>query len=210
METIRSFLAVRLELETARRLAEIQRQLKPRCEEWDIKVAWVPPPNMHVTIRFLGQVEMPMLLALEDMLKPILSRLGPFEVEVAGLGAFENPRVIWVGLRDGVDRLIECYKTISDCLVEAGFPKDDKPFKSHVTLGRVKGGQIDALESCLIEKDEVWGKMMVGSLYCYRSDLKPTGAEYDAIWQLPFPGSAHKIETEQNSIEESTETDRRE
>ena len=205
METVRSFLAIRLNIEVVHSLAEIQTKLRDSCNESNIKVGWVPPPNMHITLRFLGQVTEPMAHALQGMLKPVLANFHAFDLEASGLGTFptpERPRIIWAGLKEGSDTLVKLYDLISERLVSAGFNIDEKPFNSHVTLGRIKGGNTDALSSYILENDVSWGTSTVRNLYCYRSDLKPTGAEHHVLWRLPFVGHTQRIEPRKQPAKE--------
>ena len=109
METIRSFLAIRLNIEIVHSLSDVQVRLRDVCDESNIKVSWVPPPNMHVTMRFLGQVTEPMAHALKEMLGSVLANFHAFEVEVSGLGTFpspERPRIIWAGLNEGSEQVV--------------------------------------------------------------------------------------------------------
>jgi 2'-5' RNA ligase len=205
METIRSFLAIRLNIEVVHSLAKVQTKLRDFCDESRIKVAWVPPPNLHVTMRFLGQVTEPMSNALQGMLKPVIAGFHTFELEVSGLGTFPNPerpRIIWAGLKEGSEEIVKLYDLVSARLVSAGFNIDEKPFRSHVTLGRIKGGTTDALSSYILENDMSWGMSTVRNLYCYRSDLKPTGAEHHVLWRLPFVGHTHRIEPRKKPAKE--------
>ncbi len=200
METIRCFLAVKLDIETARSIAGLQRDLKDRCDEAEIKVGWVPPPNMHVTIRFLGQVTEPMVRAIYGMLEPMTARTQSFEVDAAGLGAFPNvekPRVVFAGLRSGAEDLTELYDKVSKRLTEAGFNFEERPFQSHVTIGRVKGGNSSDLANCLGDDDPFFGTTWVRNLYCFRSDLSPKGAEYHIMWSLPLAGGGYRRERKQ-------------
>ena len=197
METIRSFLAIRLNIEVVHSLSDVQLKLRDVCEESNVKVSWVPPPNMHVTMRFLGQVTAPMAHALKEMLGSVLANFHTFELEVSGLGTFpspERPRIIWAGLNEGSEHLERLYKLISDRLISAGFNIDEKPFKSHVTLGRIKRGNSDALSAFIAENNTSFGTSVVRNLYCYRSDLKSTGAEHHVLWRLPFVGRVKKTE----------------
>ncbi len=190
MRTIRSFLAIKLDIDTVRAISETQQRLSTACSESGMKISWVPPPNMHITIRFLGNITEPMIHALKDMLKPTVFKFKAFELEAKGLGAFpdvEKPRIVWAGIEDGTGILSQLHGAVSERLVSAGFQIDDKPFKSHVTLGRIKGGQTDDLASCLAEEmSESWGTTIVKNIYCYRSDLNPKGAEYHILWRLPL------------------------
>lgn len=190
MKTIRSFLAVDLDLETVRAIAAEQRVLKERCAAAGATVRWVPPPNMHVTIRFLGQVTEPMVQALKDALEPVARRHGQFETQARGLGAFpdaERAKVLWVGVEsDG--RLEQLYRDVSSCLDEAGFRGEQRPFRSHLTIGRVKQlGAPDGIAACLADgAEQEFGGSTVRDLICYRSDLQPRGADYHVLWRLPL------------------------
>jgi len=192
MKTIRSFLAVKLDLAAVRAIAEEQRQLKQSCEEARVRVRWVPPPNMHVTIRFLGGITEPMISAVKDALEPMTRSFAPFEVESIGLGAFpdaERARVVWSGVRCESGELERLYTKVSQLLERTGFPEEKRPFKSHVTIGRVKGSSSTGLADCLAEgADREQGKSTIRDLICYRSDLQPTGADYHALWRLPLLG----------------------
>ena len=202
MNTVRSFLAIKLDLQTARALAEAQILLKNRCADAGIEVAWVPPPNIHVTMLFLGSVNSPLVTALKDMLKPAISDTPIFELRSAGLGIFpdpQQPKIIWAGISEEDEALTAFHKKVSDGLTEAGFQLDTKPFQAHVTLGRIKGGNVEALEACLAENAEtVWGTTSVRNLYCYRSDLSPAGAEYHQLWRLPLSNRGRANRSRQN------------
>jgi 2'-5' RNA ligase len=192
MKTIRAFLAINLDLAAVRAIAEEQKQLKQRCDSADVRVRWVPPPNMHVTIRFLGQVTEPMISAVKDALEPATRTFAPFEIESVGLGAFpevERARVVWSGIRCASGDLERLYTATSELLEQTGFPAEKRPFRSHVTIGRVKSGRSSGLAECLADgADKELGASTIRDLICYRSDLKPSGADYHAMWRLPLLG----------------------
>lgn len=190
MKTIRCFLAVKLDLSTVRLVADAQKGLRDTCRDFGMKVAWVPPPNMHITLRFLGQVTEPMAFALKEMLDPVVRDLAPFELAAVGLGAFPDvrtPRTIWVGSGSGADALTALADSVTGRLIEAGFSFDEKPFRPHITIGRVKDGGGDDFSQHLAPLGEVgFGSSIVRNIYCYRSDLNPSGSEYHSLWRLPF------------------------
>ena len=200
MRTIRSFIAVNIGLNALRAVAEEQSGLRRRVGERGADVRWVAPQNLHVTIRFLGQVTEPMVAAIQDGLEPVVRTIAPFEVTAAGLGVFpdeQHPRVVWVGLRDE-GALGRLYDGISEVLVGMGFNLDAKPFRSHVTIGRVEGGDFAALAACLAESGErAYGAFTVREIVCYRSDLRPSGADYHMLWRLPFGGRARGARPEE-------------
>jgi 2'-5' RNA ligase len=190
MKTIRTFLALKPDLETVRLIAEEQRELRKHADQAGLQVSWVPPPNMHITIRFLGDVTEPMVNALKDMLEPVVLPFPSFSVEVAGVGVFPDlrrPRVVWVGARTAEQELHRLHGAVSTRLDEAGFPSDGKPFRSHITIGRIRGGNAPAIAGGLRSGEErLFGNSPIHDLICYRSDLKPRGAEYHALWRLPL------------------------
>lgn len=200
MRTIRSFLALRLDLAVVEAMTETQKRLRSACREAGVRVRWVPPPNIHVTMRFLGPITESMAFAVKDMMEPIVAEVDEFDLEVVGLGAFPDvsrPRVIWAGLGQGSEVVGELHATIFNRLLKAGFNLDDRPFKAHVTLGRVKEAPPDALAACLGEDvSRGFGTTAHRHLYCYESTLSPAGAEYNAVWVLPFRKGQRKAAPE--------------
>jgi len=190
MRTIRSFIAVNIGVSAVRAVADEQARLRRATSARGVQISWVAPQNLHVTLAFLGQVTEPMVAAIEDGIEPIARKLAPFELVAKGLGVFpdaEHPRVVWVGLDDAGGNLAQLHASISEVLGRMGFDIDDKPFRSHVTLGRVKGGDAEALAACLAAVGgRVYGAFTVRDIACYRSDLRPTGADYDLLWHLPL------------------------
>jgi RNA 2',3'-cyclic 3'-phosphodiesterase len=193
MRTIRSFIAVNIGVAIVRAVADEQSRLRRAVSaRGGVEVRWVAPQNLHVTLSFLGQVTEPMVAAIEDGLEPVARRFSPFEITARGLGVFpdaRHPRVVWVGLGDAGESLVRLHAAIAEVLGRMGFDLEDKPFRSHVTIGRVKGGDGEALAACLAEAGEkTYGSFTVRDIACYRSDLRPTGADYVMLWRLPLGG----------------------
>jgi len=192
MKTIRGFLALDLNLQTARNLADHQRTIAERCRLAGARVSWVPPQNLHVTVAFLGQITEPLVSALPSVLAPVAAGTPPFDMACAGLGVFPdegNPRVIWAGVSSPGGELEQLYSRIVGALGETGFNLDGKPFRSHVTIGRVRAVGDGGLADCLaVDAPEGFGETLVAELACYRSDLDPKGADYQLLWRLPLHG----------------------
>src|SRR5947209_4701889 len=110
MNKIRAFLAVNLSVAATRAVAELEEAVRHDCAGLDLRVAWVPPPNLHLTLKFLGWTREEALEAVRDRLAQELAARMPFDVHAFGLGAFPTatrPRVIWVGLDDPSGALVE-------------------------------------------------------------------------------------------------------
>ncbi len=200
MKAIRSFLALNIDLHSVRSIDREQRILRGKCEETGITVKWVPPQNMHLTMRFLGELTEPMIQAVKDTVEQVTRSFPPFEMETAGLGVFpdtRNPQVIWAGVHSDGSHLERLYTALSKVLEETGFKTDSRPFKSHVTIGRIKSGDAAALFGCLEESDKVvFGRSKIRDLVCYRSALNAAGADYHLLWSLPLLGRAPRPASE--------------
>lgn len=184
---IRTFVAICLDAELRSAIsaaAERVRKLAPN-------VKWVAPDNFHVTLKFLGGISEDRVARVQAALDEVAREHSAFDVTIAGLGVFPNPRrprVIWVGIENGREQLVALANAVEDRLVKAGFEKEDKPFKSHITIGRVREGKPVGDLTEAIEKtstDEL-GVQRVGSIVVMESVLRPEGPEYT-------PLSTHKL-----------------
>ncbi len=189
VKTIRAFVAVNLPIPVVERIVELQTQVKGRAREAGLKVGWLGPAQLHVTLKFLGEIVEESAWAIRDRLGEKLAGRSAFEVEVRGVGAFPDrarPRVIWVGLEEA-DALTRLAADVEAWLVELGFAAEARPFRPHLTLGRVKAGAADILAG--LEERSV-GRAQIGEVTLYRSVLKPQGAEYTALARIALSGVA--------------------
>lgn len=194
MKTMRCFLAFKLNLETAENIAIAQKGLKTRCLSAGMTVRWVPPPNIHMTVQFLGEITDPMASAIRDMLEPVVSNFDTFDLTALGMGAFPDvtqPKVVWAGLGEGADKLTAFHTAVRNRLETAGFNFEKKPFAAHITVGRVNTSPPGALATCF-ENDasRTFGTSQIRQLHCFKSELSPTGAEYSTLWVIPFQKSS--------------------
>lgn len=156
---------------------------------------WVRPESIHVTLRFLGEVNEADLPRLTGALRPgIAGAAGPFDVAVAGAGVFPDrgrPRVLWVGLREETGKLVTLQSAVGRTIDGLGLPgvrRDDRPFRPHLTVARMGEGRPPARLGEALERrrDAALGRFTVASLWLYRSLLKPAGAEYQRIEEYPL------------------------
>lgn len=190
MDRVRVFLALNLPIRVIEEVRAEQDKLRGVAEEAGMEVAWIPPPNMHVTLKFLGQVPVESAVAIQDLLAPRLEAHAPLSLNVSGTGAFpdrERPRVLWVGVSgDGLDELAGSIDTWLD--EELGFDREKRPFHAHLTLGRVKnGGGVDLLEGL---EEHPFGSCVAHEVVLYKSVLQRHGAEYTPLARFALSGRA--------------------
>jgi RNA 2',3'-cyclic 3'-phosphodiesterase len=187
MSVIRAFIAIDLTPEITKQLSQISAQLIKPLE--DIPVRWVPAGNIHLTLKFLGDVSIAHMEVLKEVLQGEASTHRSFTFSVGNLGAFPNirhPRVIWVGVEAPND-LAALQRSIESSMARIGYAPEDRPFSPHLTLGRVSRNATTRdthLIGEVLEASKVGflGVNPVNSVCLYRSDLKPTGAEYTRIF----------------------------
>jgi 2'-5' RNA ligase len=187
MSVIRAFIAIDLTLEIIQHLEQVSTQLKKRLE--GVPVRWVPVDNIHLTLKFLGDVS----LANVDMLKKILQTEVEghhvFEISVGGLGAFPSlhrPRVVWVGVEAPAE-LTAVQNGVESAMARLGYAREERPFSPHLTLGRVSRNAVGRDERLIGEAIEAvklgfLGVARVNEVHLYKSDLLPNGAVYTRLF----------------------------
>lgn len=142
MTTIRAFIAVHLPGSVRDTLAETARALAGRVPPGAVR--WVRPEHMHLTLVFLGDTPTAKLTAVQQAMDAATGSVAPFTLYTTGIGCFPNarrPRVIWVRLSGEEERLVELKRGLDAALAPLGWPPEEKPFRAHLTLGRVKDEQ---------------------------------------------------------------------
>src|SRR6516162_4021796 len=167
MNRIRCFLATTFPVALTRKIAEeIERQRKAVTA----RVAWVPPANLHVTLRFLGSIDEDLVEGIVLRLKKVAARHAPFEAKATGLGSFTG--VLWVGVES--DGLVKLQKDVEAAMVELGFGPEnrgERPFHPHITVGRVKQGSVEWKAPLEL------GAATMGEVVVYESRTHQSGAE---------------------------------
>jgi 2'-5' RNA ligase len=182
MTVVRTFVAVLLADELRKRISEVQEQAKKLAPD----VKWVAPDNFHATLKFLGNVREDALEAVFSAVEEAAGAFSAFELSMSRLGAFpnaRNARVVWVGIEDGRDELAALASAVDARLAKLGFPREERDFKSHITIGRVKSSKrLDDLARGIDEIDASdLGRQTVSSVAVMQSDLRPTGPVYTPL-----------------------------
>ena len=184
---MRLFIALELEPVVRERLRQTQDGLRRSVDaHW---VRWVQPQNIHLTLKFLGEVEAPKVKQISPAIEAEAARHGPSRFIVAGVGAFPNPeraRVLWVGLQDPAGCLAGLHMGMEAALDGAGFAREGRAYTPHLTLGRVRDGTgREALARLAQALTSTPGFEPVasssGQVILVRSDLRPDGAAYTIL-----------------------------
>lgn len=190
IEEVRTFLAVSLDLRATRRVADLQAKLHQALGPRGAQLRWVPPTNLHVTLKFLGAIDAQLVAAIRDAIRPVAAKTRTFRVRAKGLGAFPDlaaPKVVWLGVEAEGGALDALAAAIEDALHGIGLPKEKRKFHAHLTLARVKDAAGLALGATFEQLGPAdCGDSPVSEVVVYRSDTKPSGAEYEALERIPL------------------------
>lgn len=195
--TIRTFIAIDLPAELKQEIASVQSRLKPLFNR--AKVSWVKPENIHLTLKFLGDVlpsDIPKIIKACEGIKqkPIpeltIDRIGFFPGQ-------RKPKVLWCGY-DRSDALVETQRYIENALVPCGFDAEEKPFVSHLTLARIKEIGSRPGAPFYVDMDDVQKEIdripisfahSVRGIKLIKSRLSPKGSEYSVLHEWSFQQS---------------------
>lgn len=155
------------------------------------RIAWVRDQNLHLTLKFLGEIRPDQVDGLETLLADAAAGVPPFDFDVAGAGAFPSlraPRVLWVGIAEPLELVGKLQQNIETALSRSGFPREDRPFHPHVTAGRVKGplpsGWGERFAGAL--SGIRFGSARAASFQLFESRLSPAGATYTVVREIPL------------------------
>jgi 2'-5' RNA ligase len=160
-------------------------------------VAWVAPENLHLTLKFLGEVEEGRTAELTGSLTGAVAGLAPFEAVIEGLGGFPTPtrpRVLWAGVTASGEALGRLAARVEAALAALGFAREGRPFSAHVTLGRVRLPRRNPALSAALAAGAArsFGTSPVGRVSLMRSELSPRGARYTELAALPLGGAGRE------------------
>jgi 2'-5' RNA ligase len=180
IKVVRCFVALELPLEVQSELAQASSKL--RAAQADVK--WVEPENVHLTLKFLGEIPHSRVLQIGIALSA-LGQWRAIDSRLAGLGAFpvlHKPRVVWAGLDQGLEQIGDLQKTVEDRMADLGFQRDDRAFSPHLTLGRVRSGRNAAELAGLIQTLRPRPlEFSFRTLTLMKSTLTPEGPLYQPI-----------------------------
>lgn len=192
---MRCFIAVELDEPLRVAIAGVQRRVRAAVDKSvgrDVKVQWVRPESIHVTVKFLGEVTEGQIAGITTTLRGVAASGQAGTVEVGGLGVFpdlRNPRVCWVGLREGATTLIHLAEAVDAAMDGLGFLRESRPFSPHLTLARIKEGgravgRVLEQQGLLAKESGTIGCLTLRALALMKSELRPSGAVYARLAEI--------------------------
>ena len=183
--TLRCFIAISLPRELKAEILGIQDRLKSAGAD----VSWTRQEGMHLTLKFLGEIEEKGIPKIERALDMAVDGVTTFVLSVSGMGIFpdlRSPRVVWIGLKEEGNNLIKLHKGVEEELKKIGFPSEERRFTPHITLGRIRSNRnIEKLLKLIdAEKGVDSGGVEVSDLHLIKSELKPSGAVYTELYSV--------------------------
>lgn len=189
-KTLRTFVAVEISEPIRARATELIAALDGTAAE----VKWVEPHNLHLTLKFLGEVHQREIARVCRAVELGAAQLAPFPLDVRGAGAFPNvarPRTVWFGAGEGTEQMVRLHDRVETALAELGYREEHRRFQVHLTIGRVRGGGPGIVElGSLLKKhaDFSAGKMTVERVTIFASRLTPDGPIHEVLGSARLGG----------------------
>jgi len=150
------------------------------------RVKWVESKNIHLTLKFLGETDENILDVICQSIKRVAQNRQAVSCCLDRIGGFPNlkrPKVIWAGLRDNIEKLVTIASEIEDEMVSHGFERENRPFKSHLTLGRIKENSglhdlTEHLKDYRIRPEPI----LFDKIILFKSTLTPRGPIYESLF----------------------------
>jgi RNA 2',3'-cyclic 3'-phosphodiesterase len=185
--SVRVFIAIPLPTDLKANLVALQQEFQPL----PLAAAWVREAGLHVTVKFLGDVDSTQLKPIISCMTTIAQHCHPFSLSLAGVGVFpheSSPRVLWVGVQDASGDLQRMQQALDAQLMQLGFPSENRPFAPHLTLARLKRilRRGDFLAALKLHRETVLGQLHVGHIELVESRLHPSGARYSTVHTAHF------------------------
>ena len=181
-DVLRSFVAIEVPLAAKHALNSLVHRLRVP----GIRASWVTPENMHLTLRFLGDVTLAQRQQLVTLLEQAFSGTKRFPMRIAGTGAFPNlrrPSVVWAGMTPLEGSLADIQQQTEEAVRTIGLAPERRAFQPHLTLARIRDlrGVEPLIERVQAERDFDGGEFTVGSVSLFSSQLTPRGAVYTCL-----------------------------
>ncbi|MCA9562328.1 MAG: RNA 2',3'-cyclic phosphodiesterase [Myxococcales bacterium] len=188
---MRIFVAIDLAIPVVENLVLLQEDLTKPLEDLGAIPKWVPAENIHLTLKFIGEADEGLTYLVRDRVREIATSSSLFELQTLGTGCFpapSAPRILWAGVGEGADRLSSLRDQIETAFAEIGIANDEREYRPHVTIGRIKTdkSRIDISEILSSYANTPYGTTHIRGLVVYESRLDRSGAIYRVVERCPF------------------------
>lgn len=178
---MRTFIAIELPQEFTSQIDQLQNNLR----KTNVDVSWVKPQNVHITLKFLGEVKEDKIEEVHQAVEIAVVGIKIFPVSLQGLGGFPNlkrPRVIWIGVEKGKEILAQLGPKLEEEFFKIGFAKENRDFTPHLTIGRVKSPKnLEKLAAEINKTVFETQEFQVKEVVVMKSTLQPTGSIYTPL-----------------------------
>jgi 2'-5' RNA ligase len=178
---MRTFIAVPITEECRKMLDHMQQNLR----SYGANVRWVAVSSIHLTLKFLGEVDPAIIPILAESLESAVQTHQSFEIRLRGLGCFpnqKNPRVVWCGIDGETESLSRLHQLVETACSSLGFVPEKRAFHPHLTLGRINGKRnLQPLLDCIKIGSDLECSFKADHFNIYRSTLRPQGAVYAVL-----------------------------
>lgn len=187
MNLLRAFIAIELSDQLQNALEKQTARLRQSLG--DDLIRWIPTQNIHLTLKFIGNIAASHMDFLKQLLTHTADSHPQFDLQICGIGSFpssKRPRIIWAGIHAPAD-LASLQKSLEAGTTRLGYEREEHPFSPHLTLGRVRQNIDQAgLQKIRVTLDTIQlgniGSARVNSIHLYKSDLHPSGSVYTKLF----------------------------
>jgi len=191
-QKLRTFVAANISDNARQRIADFLLPL----EQLPAKVKWVEPENLHLTLKFLGEVHGRDIPKIIERVAAATKNLAPFDFDLTGMGAFPDasrPRTVWIGIDQGGNSMVALHDAIEEQLAELGYRTERRRFRPHLTIGRVRQSPsgLEQLAEVIAENSGTpFGRNSLKDVVIYSSRLQSSGPTYVPLGRAPLIGKA--------------------
>jgi len=179
----RIFIAIELPADVRQKITRHIDRLRNKLP--DVRASWIREQNLHLTIKFFGDILVERVEAASESLKGAANKIQSFEIQIDGCGAFPprgRPNVLWMGIDDPSGNLQRLHGALEDECAKAGFERDQRPFHPHLTIARIRNPQ-NARQLAALHQETDFNSLLVkvSDVCLIRSELNPEGSRYTIV-----------------------------
>jgi len=181
---MRIFIAIDINKKMREEVGILQNRIRTKARLDKFEASWVKPEQMHLTLKFLGEVEEEKIEEVNRIAAEVAAAHTAFSVDIRQVGTFGRPiKIVWLGMGERSRELKNLQKDLDDRYVAIGFPKEDRDFTGHLTLCRIKTFKASRIVEPIVQKyaDTQLGNQEVAAVCVYKSELTPDGPVYTLL-----------------------------